>query len=91
MSSLGQPRKGTGQGCNAGYFEYMHNAITKAFKRYNLFGFTGTPIFASNSGSGGNPSSGRSARSPSGSHDTVDTVTANPASTGACVPTWVAD
>jgi type I restriction enzyme R subunit len=33
----------------------MHTAITKAFKRYNLFGFTGTPIFAVNSGSGGNP------------------------------------
>jgi type I restriction enzyme R subunit len=33
----------------------MHTAITKAFKRYNLFGFTGTPIFAENSGSGGNP------------------------------------
>ena len=33
----------------------MHTAITKAFKRYNLFGFTGTPIFAVNAGSGGNP------------------------------------
>lgn len=33
----------------------MHTAISKAFKRYNLFGFTGTPIFAANSGSGGNP------------------------------------
>ncbi len=33
----------------------MHTAITKAFKRYNLFGFTGTPIFAANAGSGGNP------------------------------------
>ncbi len=33
----------------------MHTAIIKAFKRYHLFGFTGTPIFAANSASGGNP------------------------------------
>lgn len=33
----------------------MHTDITRAFKRYNLFGFTGTPIFAANAGSGGNP------------------------------------
>ena len=33
----------------------MHTAITKAFKRYHLFGFTGTPIFAENAGTGGNP------------------------------------
>jgi type I restriction enzyme R subunit len=33
----------------------MHTAITKAFRRYNLFGFTGTPIFAENSSTGGNP------------------------------------
>ena len=33
----------------------MHTAITKAFKRYHLFGFTGTPIFADNAGTGGNP------------------------------------
>jgi type I site-specific restriction-modification system R (restriction) subunit len=32
----------------------MHTAITKAFRRYHLFGFTGTPIFAANAGSGGN-------------------------------------
>ena len=31
----------------------MHTAITKAFKRYNLFGFTGTPIFSVNARSGG--------------------------------------
>lgn len=41
--------------CHRSQFGNMHTAITKAFKRYNLFGFTGTPIFASNSGSGGNP------------------------------------
>lgn len=41
--------------CHRSQFGDMHTAITKAFKRYNLFGFTGTPIFAANSGSGGNP------------------------------------
>lgn len=33
-------------------FGDMHVAIKKAFKKYNLFGFTGTPIFAENAGSG---------------------------------------
>jgi type I restriction enzyme R subunit len=33
----------------------MHVAIKKAFSNYNLFGFTGTPIFAANSSSGNNP------------------------------------
>src|SRR5574344_1332156 len=33
----------------------MHIAITKAFKKYHLFGFTGTPIFAVNAGTAGNP------------------------------------
>ncbi|MFL0243571.1 type I restriction endonuclease subunit R [Mycobacterium sp. SMC-17] len=41
--------------CHRSQFGDMHQAITKAFKRYNLFGFTGTPIFAVNSGTGGNP------------------------------------
>ena len=41
--------------CHRSQFGDMHSAITKAFKRYNLFGFTGTPIFAVNAGSGGNP------------------------------------
>lgn len=41
--------------CHRSQFGGMHSAITKAFKRYNLFGFTGTPIFAVNAGSGGNP------------------------------------
>ncbi|WP_062289801.1 type I restriction endonuclease subunit R [Demequina phytophila] len=40
--------------CHRSQFGDMHTAITKAFKRYNLFGFTGTPIFAENSSSGGN-------------------------------------
>ncbi len=41
--------------CHRSQFGDMHTAITKAFKRYNLFGFTGTPIFATNSAAGGNP------------------------------------
>ncbi|WP_026373665.1 type I restriction endonuclease subunit R [Agrococcus lahaulensis] len=41
--------------CHRSQFGDMHTAITKAFRRYNLFGFTGTPIFSANSGSGGNP------------------------------------
>jgi type I restriction enzyme R subunit len=41
--------------CHRSQFGDMHTAITKAFKRYHLFGFTGTPIFAANSSTGGNP------------------------------------
>ena len=41
--------------CHRSQFGDMHTAITKAFKRYHLFGFTGTPIFAVNAASGGNP------------------------------------
>jgi len=41
--------------CHRSQFGDMHQAITKAFKRYNLFGFTGTPIFAANAGTGGKP------------------------------------
>ena len=41
--------------CHRSQFGDMHAAITKAFKKYHLFGFTGTPIFAVNSSSGGNP------------------------------------
>ena len=39
--------------CHRSQFGDMHRAITKAFKRYHLFGFTGTPIFAVNARSGG--------------------------------------
>ncbi len=41
--------------CHRSQFGDMHSAITKSFKRYNMFGFTGTPIFAVNSTSGGDP------------------------------------
>jgi type I restriction enzyme R subunit len=34
--------------CHRSQFGDMHSAITKAFKKYFLFGFTGTPIFAAN-------------------------------------------
>ena len=33
----------------------MHTAIVKHFKKYHLFGFTGTPIFSVNSGRAKNP------------------------------------
>ncbi len=41
--------------CHRSQFGDMHADITKAFKRYNLFGFTGTPIFSANASSGGRP------------------------------------
>jgi type I restriction enzyme, R subunit len=41
--------------CHRSQFGDMHRAITRAFKRYHLFGFTGTPIFAANAAGGGNP------------------------------------
>ena len=37
--------------CHRSQFGDMHTAITKTFKKYYLFGFTGTPIFAVNSSS----------------------------------------
>jgi len=39
--------------CHRSQFGDMHTAITKTFKKYFLFGFTGTPIFAVNSNSSG--------------------------------------
>lgn len=41
--------------CHRSQFGDMHQAITKYFKKYHLFGFTGTPIFAINAGVGKNP------------------------------------
>ena len=41
--------------CHRSQFGDMHKAIAKAFKKYHLFGFTGTPIFAENAGVGGSP------------------------------------
>lgn len=40
--------------CHRSQFGDMHTAIVKSFKKYHLFGFTGTPIFAANAGSGKN-------------------------------------
>lgn len=40
--------------CHRSNFGEMHTAITKNFKKYHLFGFTGTPIFAANASTGGN-------------------------------------
>lgn len=39
--------------CHRSNFGEMHTAITKNFKKYHMFGFTGTPIFAQNIGTGG--------------------------------------
>ncbi|MDE6208263.1 MAG: type I restriction endonuclease subunit R [Lachnospiraceae bacterium] len=41
--------------CHRSQFGDMHLAITKYFKKYHLFGFTGTPIFAVNAGVSKNP------------------------------------
>ena len=41
--------------CHRSQFGEMHKAITKSFKNYHIFGFTGTPIFAANASSNGNP------------------------------------
>ncbi len=41
--------------CHRSQFGDMHAAITKKFRKYHLFGFTGTPIFAMNAGTGKNP------------------------------------
>lgn len=41
--------------CHRSQFGDMHQAITKYFKKYHLFGFTGTPIFAVNAGASRNP------------------------------------
>ena len=41
--------------CHRSQFGDMHLAITKYFRKYHLFGFTGTPIFAANAGASKNP------------------------------------
>lgn len=41
--------------CHRSQFGDMHKAITKYFKKYYLFGFTGTPIFAENAVASKNP------------------------------------
>ncbi|MBQ0080232.1 MAG: type I restriction endonuclease subunit R [Alistipes sp.] len=40
--------------CHRSNFGEMHTSITNNFKKYFLFGFTGTPIFAQNATLGGN-------------------------------------
>ncbi len=41
--------------CHRSQFGQMHTDIIRRFKKYYIFGFTGTPIFAVNAGTGGNP------------------------------------
>lgn len=41
--------------CHRSQFGDMHRAITRSFRHYHLFGFTGTPIFAKNANGANNP------------------------------------
>ena len=41
--------------CHCSQFGDMHDAIVKAFQKYYMFGFTGTPIFPANAGARTNP------------------------------------
>ncbi len=41
--------------CHRSQFGKMHKAITRTFKQYHIFGFTGTPISSENAGSSGSP------------------------------------
>lgn len=41
--------------CHRSQFGDMHATIVKSFKKYHIFGFTGTPIFAANTGAVRNP------------------------------------
>ncbi|GAB6395205.1 MAG: type I restriction endonuclease subunit R [Bacteroidales bacterium] len=41
--------------CHRSQFGDMHTAITKSFKKYHIFGFTGTPIFAVNASCASKP------------------------------------
>jgi len=41
--------------CHRSQFGDMHTKIIKNFKKYHIFGFTGTPIFPQNSANSGNP------------------------------------
>ena len=41
--------------CHRSQFNQMHDSITRAFRFYHMFGFTGTPIFPKNSSGSGLP------------------------------------
>ena len=41
--------------CHRSQFGEMHKVIVRAFKKYHIFGFTGTPIFSVNASNGRNP------------------------------------
>lgn len=41
--------------CHRSQFGDMHDAIVRSFKKYYMFGFTGTPIFPANAGTRTNP------------------------------------
>lgn len=54
-AAFGQPIVIIFDECHRSQFGDMHTAITKAFKKYFLFGFTGTPIFAKNASNSNRP------------------------------------
>ncbi len=41
--------------CHRSQFGDMHTSIVKHFRKYHIFGFTGTPIFAENASASGSP------------------------------------
>ena len=41
--------------CHRSQFGEMHDKIVKHFKKYHIFGFTGTPIFSQNANNSGKP------------------------------------
>jgi len=41
--------------CHRSQFGKMHTRIVEKFNKYNIFGYTGTPIFPGNAATGGNP------------------------------------
>lgn len=41
--------------CHRSQFGEMHALVVKHFKKYHMFGFTGTPIFAANAAASGDP------------------------------------
>ena len=55
--------------CHRSQFGDMHTLITKKFRHYYIFGFTGTPIFAKNASTSGNPNLKTTAQAFGGNPD----------------------
>ena len=69
--------------CHRSQFGDMGAAIRKAFKRYHLFGFTGTPIFAENAGT---RRPGCDTTEQSSATGCTRTRSSTPSTTGTCCP-----